>query len=317
MSTFLIFKSTTFQIQQTTMKRSILQIVLLAGIVSFSCQTSKQTEETADTDTTAVEQPKAPVTLTKKWESEAVLTTCESVIYDKANDVLYVANINGAPDAKDGNGFISKLDLDGKVTQAEWVKGMNAPKGMGIANGKLYVTDIDRVHEIDIASGKITKTHSVQGAKFLNDITTDAAGKVYISDMAAGTISVIENGKLSKWIENLQGPNGLFAEGGEILTVLWDGKSLNTIDPSSKQLTVKTDSIENGDGIEAIGNGEYLVSSWNGMVHHIGADWKKTLVLDTRADSVSAADIEYVQEKNLLLIPTFFKNKVVAYELSK
>jgi DNA-binding beta-propeller fold protein YncE len=297
--------------------KKIFSIAVIAGMISVSCQTSKQTEETAAGDTTTVAEVKAPVTLTKKWETEAVLTTCESVIYDKANEILYVANINGAPDGKDGNGFISKVALDGKVSQVSWVKGMDAPKGMGIANGKLYVTDIDRVHEIDIASGKIVKTHLLQGAKFLNDIAVDGSGKVYVSDTGGGSISVIENGKVSKWIENLQGPNGLFVEGNEILTVLWEGKTLNTIDPSTKQLTVKTDSIENGDGIEAIGNAEYLVSSWNGMVHHIGADWKKTLVLDTRADSVSAADIEYIQEKNLLLVPTFFKNKVVAYELSK
>lgn len=294
--------------------KNALPIAFLAGVVAFSCSPSKQTEEAA-ADTTTVEAPKAPVTLTKKWETDAVLTTCESVLYDKENDVLYVANINGAPDGKDGNGFISKVSLDGKVTEAQWVKGIDAPKGMGIANGKLFVTDIDRVHEIDLKSGKITKTHKLTGAKFLNDITTDAAGKVYVSDTGGGTISVIENGKVTTWIENLQGPNGLFAEGNEILTVLWDGKTLNTIDPSSKQLTVKTDSIENGDGIEAIGNGEYLVSSWNGMVHHIDSNWQKTLVLDTRADSVSAADIEYIQDKNLLLVPTFFKNKVVAYEL--
>jgi hypothetical protein len=298
------------------MKR-LFPFALAAGIVAMSCTGAKQAEETAAADTTAVEAPKAPVTLTKKWETDTTMTTCESVIYDKTNDVLYVANINGAPDGKDGNGFISKVNLEGKVTEAQWVKGMDAPKGMGIANGKLYVTDIDRVHEIDLASGKISKTHKVQGAKFLNDISTDAAGKVYISDTGGGTISVIENGKLTKWIENLQGPNGLFAEGSEILTVLWDGKTLNVIDPITKQLTVKTDSVENGDGIEAIGNGEYLVSSWNGMVHHIGADWKKTLVLDTSGESINAADIEYIQEKNLLLIPTFFKNKVVAYELTK
>ena len=51
------------------------------------------------------------------------------------------------------------------------------------------------------------------------------------------------------------------------------------------------------------------------MVHHIDSDWNKTLVLDTRKDSISAADIEYVKSKNLLLVPTFFKNTVVAYEV--
>jgi hypothetical protein len=82
----------------------------------------------------------------------------------------------------------------------------------------------------------------------------------------------------------------------------------------NQQVTMRTDSVENPDGIEAIGNG-YLVSSWNGLVHHIDADWKRTVVLDTRADSLSAADIEYVKEKKLLLVPTFFKNKVMAYEV--
>ena len=94
---------------------------------------------------------------------------------------------------------------------------------------------------------------------------------------------------------------------------------MNTVDLtlSDKQVTLKTDGIENADGVEAIGNGEYLVSSWNGMVHHIASDGKRTMVLDTRADSVNAADIEYVSERNLLLVPAFFKNKVVAYELSR
>lgn len=297
------------------MKNTLL-ITLLAGCTAFSCQSSKPAEDTAAADTT-MSAPAAPVTLTKKWETEPVLTTSESVIYDEQNDVLYVANINGTPDAKDGNGFISKLSVDGKVVEAQWVKGIDAPKGMGIHNGKLYVTDIDRVHEIDIASGKVAKTHKVEGAAFLNDIAVDNQGKVYVSDTGSGKISVIEDGKLSTWVEGLAGPNGLFVEGNDILTVLWEGKNLNSIGASSKEITVKTDSLENGDGIEAIGNGEYLVSSWNGMVHHIGSDWKKTLVLDTRADSVNAADIEYIKEKNLLLIPTFFKNTVVAYEVKK
>jgi DNA-binding beta-propeller fold protein YncE len=297
--------------------KPLLSIVLIAGVIAFSCQQKKQetTETTADSVATP---PPPPVTLKLKWETDSSLTTNESVLYDKDKDVLYVANINGAPDGKDGNGFISKVSLDGKVTVLKWAKGMDAPKGLGLANGKLYAADIDRVHEIDPASGKITKTYKIKGAKFLNDITTDAAGKVYVSDTGAGVISVIEKGKVSTFLDNLQGgPNGLLAEGNQLLMLSFEGKTLSSIDLGTKQITVKAEGIDNADGIEAVGDGGYLVSSWNGMVHYISPDWKKTLVLDTRADSVSAADIEYIQEKNLLLIPTFFKNKVAAYDLTK
>lgn len=290
-------------------------LVLILALIACACQPAKEgstSSEAADTTATVT-----PVSLKLKWETDTLLTTCESVIYDKERDVLYVANINGEPSTKDGNGFISKVSLDGKVTEAQWVKGMDAPKGMGLVGTKLYVTDIDRVHEIDVTTGKITKTYQIEGAKFLNDITTDASGKVYMSDSNTGVISVIENGKVSKWLENLTGPNGLLAEEGGMLVALWEPKNLNSVDLSTKQITLRTDSLENPDGIEAIGDGSYLVSSWNGLVHYVSPDWKKTLILDTRADSVSAADIEYIQEKNLLLVPTFFNNKVMAYELTK
>jgi sugar lactone lactonase YvrE len=300
---------------EKNMKHFIL-LTFVVALFTTACQKTKEgSENTAAADSTAA--PVLPVTLKLKWETDTLLTTCESVIYDKERDVLYVANINGAPDGKDGNGFISKVSLDGKITEAQWAKGMDAPKGMGIANGKLYVADIDRVHEIDPASGKITKTHKVQNGKFLNDITTDASGKIYISDTGAGNILIIENGKLSPWLDNLNGPNGLLAEDGRLLLAQFSGQDLNTIDWSSKKVTQVADSIENADGIEALGDGAYLVSSWNGMVTHVSADWKKTVLLDTRNEQINAADIEYIQEKNLLLVPAFFKNKVMAYEVTK
>jgi hypothetical protein len=276
----------------------------------------EQSEEQSEARETQEKQEETPVTLKLKWETEAVLTTCESVLHDDKNDVLYVSNINGKPDGKDGNGFISKVSLDGEVTTASWAKGMDAPKGMGLLDGKLYVSDINRVHEIDTKSGKITKTYTVQGAKFLNDIAV-ANGKVYVSDSGGGAIHVIEDGKVTLFLSNLQGPNGLFAENGKLIVAFWDAKTLNTIDISSKEITPRTEGVENPDGIEALDNNEYLVSSWNGLIHHVDGDWKKTLVLDTRKDSLNAADIEYVKSKNLLLVPTFFKNKVMAYEVDK
>ncbi|MEO5602964.1 MAG: hypothetical protein ABIR06_18735 [Cyclobacteriaceae bacterium] len=293
------------------MKR-IFMILSAIALINSACEKSKPAEETA-----AVEPKKPPVKLQLKWETDTLLTTCESVLFDKDNDVLYVSNINGAPDGKDGNGFISRVSLEGKITDVQWVKGLDAPKGLGISNGKLYVADIDKVHEIDTKTGKVTRTYPVKGAVFLNDISIDSKGKVYISDSSGGTIYTIEDGKLSTWMKDLNGPNGLLAEDGKFLMALWNGKSLNSIDTDSREVTLRTDSIDNPDGIESIGGDAYLVSSWNGMVHYVDSDWNGTIVLDTRADSLSAADIEYVKEKNLLLVPTFFKNKVMAYEVIK
>lgn len=286
----------------------------LIAVVVFisSCETRKQDNEASDS--TDTEQ--TPVTLQLKWETDPVLTTCESVLYDEDQDILYVANINGAPDAKDGNGFISKVSMDGIVTEEKWVTGIDAPKGMGLHDGKLYVADIDRVHEIDTESGKINRSYPVQSAVFLNDITA-SGDKVYISDSRGGSVYLLENGEVSAWMQDLQGPNGLFAENGELVMALWNAKTLNTVDVSSKEVTMRTEGLQNPDGIEAIGNNEYLVSSWNGLIHHIDKDWKKTLVLDTTKDSVNAADIEYVKKKNLLFVPTFFKNTVRAYEVQK
>lgn len=278
----------------------------------LACQPKKETTTEAPADKSS-----APVSLKLLWQTDTLLTTCESVIFDKTNDILYVANINGAPDGKDGNGFIAKVALDGKITEAQWIKGLDAPKGMGIHDAKLYVSDIDKIHEIDIAAGKVTQTYPVEGAQFLNDITIDGKGRVFVSDTGSGDIVLLENGKVSKWLSGIDGPNGLLAEEKDMLMVSWGAQTLNTIDLSSQQITIRTDSIENPDGIEALTDKTYLVSSWDGQVHYIDRDWKNTRILDTRPDSVNAADIEYIHEKKLLLVPTFFKNTVMAYEVSK
>ena len=285
------------------MKLTFITIILLALL--SACQTSKK--ETVETSV-----PK----LTKIWETDTLLTTCESVIYDNKNAILYVSNINGAPDGKDGNGFISKVGLDGKITELKWATNMDAPKGLGIFNNTLYVSDINRIHEIDIATGKIAKTNVIDSAKFLNDVTVDETGKVYISDSGNGNIYLLENGEVSIWLNVPPGVNGLLAEGSNLEIVSFSSGVFSRID-ADKKISVLSDSIDNGDGIEAVGDGGYLVSSWNGMVHYVGSDLKNSLLIDTRKDSVSAADIEYIAGKKLLLVPTFFKDKVVAYELSK
>src|SRR5690606_36774122 len=70
----------------------------------------------------------------------------------------------------------------------KWVEGnLHAPKGMALLDGKLYVTDINEVKIIDVASATIEKTMAVKGAVFLNDVATDGQ-QVYFSDTRAGNI---------------------------------------------------------------------------------------------------------------------------------
>lgn len=297
-----------------TMKH--LNFIALAGILILSgCKESKKEDTEANkADSTAIEIKKPQ--LIHQWTTDTLLTTSESVIYDTKRDILYISNIAGKPDSLDGKGFISKVNLMGKITDTMWVEGLNAPKGMGIIEDTLYVNDINNVVKIDIETGEILKKYPVENSEFLNDITTNN-GKVYMSDSNKGTIHMLENDKISIVKDSLASPNGLLADNGQLLVALWNDKTLNTLDPSTGEITLRTEGIENPDGIVALGDGSYLVSSWNGKIHLVNSDWSKELILDTTADEVSAADIEYISDKNLLLVPNFFKNTVSAYKLEK
>ena len=62
---------------------------------------------------------------------------------------------------KDGDGWISKLTLDGKMAKNKWVTGLNAPKGLRSHDGTLWISDIDRVVAVDIESGKVVQKPSI------------------------------------------------------------------------------------------------------------------------------------------------------------
>lgn len=250
--------------------------------------------------------------LVKQWETDTVLKVPESVLFDGANKVLYVANIDGQPWEKDGKGSIGKVGLDGKIIATEWVTGLSAPKGMGIYNGKLYVADVDVVTVIDIRQGKIVDKIVVEGAKGLNDITIDSKGVVYVSDSQNKKIHRIEKGKLTTVIENMKGPNGVLAVGSALYAV--DAGSLNKVENGALKLIA--DGMDGGtDGIEPVGNGDFIVSCWAGSVWYVHADGKKDHLLDTREQKINSADIGYYPAKKVIYVPTFFKNGIVAYAL--
>jgi sugar lactone lactonase YvrE len=275
------------------MKKSLLLIVLVTVASSLHAQ-SRQ--------------------LVKKWETEAALKTPESVLYDAGGRVLYVANIDGKePWAKDNAGSIGKVGLDGKVIAAEWVKGLQAPKGMALHKGKLWVADIDRMVAIDVAKGAIAQTVPIEGSQRLNDVTVDKSGTVYVSDMQGLKIYAVKNGKPSVFLEGgLKRPNGVLAHGDDFYVL--DSGALIKVSKDKQRTTVVEGMDASTDGIEHVQGNEFIVSCWAGAVYHVKGGEKQQL-LDTRTQKINSADIGYDAKNKIVYVPTFFGNTVVAYEL--
>jgi DNA-binding beta-propeller fold protein YncE len=253
-----------------------------------------------------------------KWSTDTLLRVPESVLFDSKANVLYVSNIDGKSNEKDGKGFISKLGTDGKVITLEWGTGLNAPKGMGVSKGNLYVADLTRVAVFDLATGKLTNSIEIEGAEFLNDVTVDAKGNVFVSDSAKGKIHKISDGKAELYFEStdLKRVNGLLAlKSGLYVADAGTGKNYKLSD--NKVLTPYAETAPGADGIVMVGKDEYIVSSWGGEVYFVDATRKATKMLDTKEQKLNSADIDYDSKTKTVFIPTFFGNKVMAYEFKK
>jgi sugar lactone lactonase YvrE len=265
------------------------------------------------------------VTAAEVWTAEGFKNP-ESVLFDEARKVFYVSNVNGVPNEKDGAGHISKLSADGVVLEAEWVTGLDAPKGLVMRGDQLFVPDIDRLVAIDVNTGKIVGTWNAEEAKFLNDTAVGEDGRVFVSDMITNSIYVLDGESLSLWLndEALQHPNGLRIEQDRLLVAPW-GKELQqdfstkvpghmiAVDLASKAIsTVGSGApVGNLDGLEPDGQGNWLVTDWvAGALHRIKADGSFEMLLDLNQGS---ADLEVIDNGGLAIIPMMMDNTVVAH----
>lgn len=281
-------------------------IALIASTILYSCSPQK-TEQVVE----EVVEMKTP-TLTLLWETSDSLMTNESVLFDDATGTIYVSNIEGQdPQEKDGKGSIATVSKEGKIENAAWITGLNAPKGMAISNGKLYVTDIDELVEIDIATSKISNKWEVEGAQFLNDVAAHE-GMVYFTDMNTGKVHVYADGAISTISEGNTSINGI-AIGQDGTVYGLDASGLKKWDWDGGTEIVNS-TVTGGDGLIVLGDGNFIASRWQGEIWFAN-DSTQTLMLDTKAAESNTADIGYNAAEKIVYVPTFFKNKVAAYKL--
>jgi len=69
------------------------------------------------------------------------------------------------------------------------------------------------------------------------------------------------------------------------------------------------------DGIEPVGNGDYILTAWAGYIFYVNADGRIETLLDTHLEKMNTADIGYDPDKNIIYVPTFNAKRVVAYRL--
>ncbi len=254
--------------------------------------------------------------LTKLWELPRKLRFPESVVYDRKRAVLYVSNYS-----LPGGGFVSKINLDGQIEELEWVGGLNRPTGLWIFNDKLYAVDRANLVEIDIDSARIANKYPVPGAAFINDVVFDSKGNAYITDTRASAIYKFSNGKFEVWLQGgeIGNPNGLYVDKNKLIVGNSGDGCLKSVNLSDKKISTITclGSGSNMDGIRSDGTGNYIISDYNGRVFRVSASGQKTQLLNTKTPGMFCADLEYIPEQRLLVIPSLYDNRIVAYRLAE
>ena len=131
---------------QTRMHQGIA-ILLAAGLASGACGGGERRAEGdlgGVADTAAASGTAAAGTLQAKPVGTVdKLENPEAARWDPDLQLWFIANVNGAPGAKDNNGYITRLKPDGAMDSLKFVAGgrnrvtLHAPKGMAIRGDTL------------------------------------------------------------------------------------------------------------------------------------------------------------------------------------
>ncbi len=262
-------------------------------------------------------------------------STPESVLHDVARDVYYVSSINGAPTAKDDNGFISKVSPTGEVLALKFIDGatdsvtLHAPKGMGLVGDRLIVADIDVIRSFDVTTGALLDELPVHGAAFLNDVATDGT-TVVISDSglgdggAHGTLSGsdalyvldLRNNALTKIVQGtevLSRANGLAIVDGSVYVACLGAPHINRFDLQGAALGQWSLPAGSLDGLVSDGAGGFYVSSWESQsIYAVSETGEATVV---KQGLTAPADIALDARRKVLLVPRFMDNVVEVHPL--
>ena len=253
----------------------------------------------------------------KLWESDTVYKAPESVAYDSVREVIYVSNYTNS--IKDGMmynaHYISKVALDGTPIQFDWIGNITNPTGICIFADKLYIVERFGVVEYDLKKDEVSNRYRINSCCFLNDITVDNDTNIYVSVSDTNHIYRIKNGIVEMWMENekISKPNGILCHNGKMLIVDNTDNYFKSVDMETLEVT-NIAHLGPGilDGIKPCGN-DYLVSHFKGNLYRVSMNGTVKELLNTREEKLYIADFEYIESKDLLIVPALWNHKLVGY----
>ena len=228
---------------------------------------------------------------------------------------------------KDGDGQITVIDKNGELKV--FAQGLDDPKGLAIVGNDLFVADNHRVMKITL-DGKVSVFAAPEAfpepAQFLNDLESDAAGNIYVSDSgdlkgvggaiykinSKGKVTTIINGKQDA---RILAPNGLLMGKTQncIMVVDFVSGVLYRLDMKKNELIEVANGFGGGDGLVKGKKGQFYVSDWkNGKVFSVklekGAVVNAELIKEGFA---AAADIAPSLDGKFLLVPDMKSGELV------
>jgi hypothetical protein len=258
------------------------------------------------------------------------LSAPESVLYDAVGDRYLVSNVNGNPTDRDNNGFISVLSPSGEITALKWIEGgkngvrLDAPKGLAVAKGTLYVADISVVRTFDARTGAPRGDIAVPGSTFLGDLATGPDGKIYLTDVGppqgefdgSGTEAVyVIKGRRAHVLakgSDLGRPDALAWSQDGVVVSPFGADEIYRLDANGKRQDVTKLPAGGLAGIVKLDDG-FLVASWQTSSIYrgkLGGTFKVAL-----AGQKSPSDIGYDTKRARLLVPHFTEGTVEAFAL--
>ena len=253
-----------------------------------------------------------------------------SFLADPSGDQYFISNINGDSEAKDNNGFITRLDQSGNITALKFIQGgtgemaLHAPKGIALVGETLYVADLDALRAFDKKSGRHMNTvplvaFSQNGRSVsLVDVVYDGRGNLYLSDTEANTIYRVDLARqhaVSIFVRDpsLGGPRGLAVhpKTGHLIVASWHTGKIFEITPEGKPSELVSNGFfsrrfNNLDGLDFDNYGNLYIADFTA-----GKVWR--MQPNQRFDVIaeflhSPADIAVDRRNHLILVPYEYGN---------